>query len=267
MIKVLGHDIRMTPAAEAHLVKEAKVGNKIAEKMLLEAYIDPVKTVHMYSAVGKFPARLCHNYNHKGLTFEEHGEPLAEINHRCIQLFDFEKKHKTAKLPYLKYLLDTIDHRALDYLEKEQLHASREVTINELQKAKKGDMNWESMSHDEFLNAVALRDQMHDNAAQEQKDAEVKRLYNKALNSKDITPGNRLYMQKYVEVARNKINGKGIMADTMKEMEMAAPKEAGKSKKGSKARTGGYHYERTAKAQLGKDFQDQFLAALSITGE
>lgn len=114
---------------------------------------------------------------------------------------------------------------------------------------------------DAYMEAVACKELMHDNAAQEQKDAEVKRLYNKALNSKDITPGNRLYMQKYVEVARNKINGKGIMADTMKEMEMAAPKEAGKSKKGSKARTGGYHYERTAKAQLGKDFQDQFLAA------
>ncbi|SHL34306.1 hypothetical protein [Fibrobacter sp. UWEL] len=255
MIKVLGHDIRMTTEAEAILVERAKKGDKNAEKYLLNTYIKPVEDVHTFSAVGRYPSKLGHSYNFKGIDFEEHGEPLAQIHHHCIELYDVERKHKTAQLPYLKYLLDTISHRALDYLENEQRRTSHEIAMSDL-KNSRSEMDWENMNNDDLMDVVACRELMHDNAAQERKDAEIEKLYDKAINNPDLTPGNRVYMQTYVKIAREKASSKGLMKATIKEMNGEEAK-----------RNGGYHYEKKSREQLGQEYEDQFRAALGLTGE
>lgn len=256
MINISGHDIRMTPEAEVRLVQEAKAGNKAAEKMLLDAYMEAVKDAHRYSAVGMYPSKLGYNYNFKGINFEEHGEPLAQIHHRCIQLFDFEKKHKTAPLPYLKYLLDTISYRALDYLDAEKRRTSHEVTASDLQKSKQGDTDWEFMNQDDLIEAVACKELMHDNAAQEQKDAEVENFFNKVLQCDTLFGCARDYMKLTIKMAKERVSHKNLMGDVMKKMR-------GKDAK----RNGGYYYEKMARNELPENAKEQFRDILQITGE
>lgn len=119
MVKTKKVVIEMTRTEEDLLVRLAKKGDKAALRRIFEKYLEPIKAAHTYSPIGKYPAKLGYNHNPNGLDFEEHGQPLYKIHERAVELYDFEKQHKTAKLPYLKYLLDTINHRAKVMAESE----------------------------------------------------------------------------------------------------------------------------------------------------
>lgn len=240
----------MNAAIEKGFVIAAKMGNFFAQKRLFNIYLDEIECAHQFSGAGLMPKKFGYGYNYNGVAYANYTLELYQVFLKALRKYDFSLAGKAAKLPFLNYLRNEIQYRALDKVKADKTAKDRglEIICASDYVAKRYG-NDSTISNCDALDIEASNHYIYSGDAQDKFEKDIKEVMDKVRACTKEGSEQRKFLDTALEVAESQ--DKNIM-------ETVAKKVSGSNAK----RTAMYYIQKTTRKFISKDAEEMFFDVL-----